>query len=208
MSTDGEKRRCFSRLTDPQGSCRLGPKYRLSKRVYSAHIGQPLTAAYLFAPNSYRIAKLVRNAGLVLLRDLTAMTGDAVADYPFIHCADRQFFLLAIYPEYHTDLFPVSILKNEDPDIVEDLSHTNTIHKVYIAKLALTRMKPGDVVVIYRTTDRAGQARYRSVVTSVCVVEEVRSRRDFSDVNAFLRFAKPHSVFTEAELREMYAGPD
>ena len=63
MSTDGEKRRLSSRLANAQGSCRLGPKYRLSKRVYSARTGQPLTAAYLFAPNSYRIAKLVRDAG-------------------------------------------------------------------------------------------------------------------------------------------------
>src|SRR3954464_7820194 len=63
MSTDGEKRPYFSRLVNAQGSRRLGPKYRLSKRVYSARAGQPLTAAYLFAPNSYRIAKLVRNAG-------------------------------------------------------------------------------------------------------------------------------------------------
>src|SRR3954454_7468275 len=60
MSTDGEKRPYFSRLVNAQGSRRLGPKYRLSKRVYSARTAQPLTAAYLFAPNSYRIAKLGR----------------------------------------------------------------------------------------------------------------------------------------------------
>src|SRR3954468_17717304 len=65
MNTDGEKRPNFSRLVDAQGSRRLGPKYRLSKRVYSARAGQLLTAAYLFAPNSYSIAKLVRNAGLL-----------------------------------------------------------------------------------------------------------------------------------------------
>src|SRR3954453_10200153 len=63
MSTDGEKRPYFSRLFNAQGSRRLGPNYRLSKRVDSARAGQPLTAAYLFAPNGYRIAKLVRNAG-------------------------------------------------------------------------------------------------------------------------------------------------
>src|SRR3982750_1360786 len=63
MSTDGKKRPYFIRLFNAHGSRRLGPNYRLSKRVYSARAGQPLTAAYLFAPNSYRIAKLVRNAG-------------------------------------------------------------------------------------------------------------------------------------------------
>jgi hypothetical protein len=42
-------------------------------------------------------------------------------------------------------------------------------------------------------------------VTSVCVVEEVRTRRDFADVNAFLAYTKPRSVFSDAELRERYA---
>src|SRR3954453_7790235 len=82
MSTDGEKRRCFSRLANAQGSCPLGPKYRLSNRVYSARTGQPLTAAYLFAPNSYRIAKLVRNAGLTTRLSSVVITRDRRATLP------------------------------------------------------------------------------------------------------------------------------
>lgn len=144
---------------------------------------------------------------LVLVREMGVFVGDTVKDYPFIHTKGRSFFLLAVYPDYHTQLFPDSILKNEKPDILGDVSHTNTIHKVYIARLALTRMKPGDVVVIYRTTDREGQARFRSVVTSVCVVEEVKSKKDFPDERSFLRFALPHSVFTRDELRDFFAEP-
>ena len=140
----------------------------------------------------------------VYVRSLTEHTGNHLTDYPFIHKAGRRAWLLAIYPAYHTRLLPDSILRNEPEEIVQDVSHTNTIHKVYITGLALTRMSPGDVVVFYRTNDGKGKAHYRSVVTSICVVEEVKSKRDFATVDAFLSYTKPRSVFSESELRNWY----
>ena len=49
----------------------------------------------------------------VFVRSLTALTGDPIADYPFVHTAGRKGWLLAVYPEYHTKLLPDSILRNE-----------------------------------------------------------------------------------------------
>src|SRR4051794_11590536 len=70
MSTDGEKRPYFIRLFNAHGSRRLGPNYRLSKRVYSARAGQPLTAAYLFAPKWLSHRKTCEKCGLVVwMRD-------------------------------------------------------------------------------------------------------------------------------------------
>lgn len=144
----------------------------------------------------------------VLVRDIYDIKGDTIKDYPLIKTRDVKKYLLAIYPAYHTNLFPDSILNNENPNIIEDVSHTNTIHKIYIAKLALTRLKPGDIVVIYRTTDIVGRARFRSVVTSACVVEDVKARRDFRDADEFVAYAFPHSVFSEAELRARFVSGD
>jgi len=141
---------------------------------------------------------------IVLIRSLTELTGNMIRDYPFIHIKGKRYWLLAIYPDYHTRLLPDSILRNESKEIVQDVSHTNTIHKVYIARLALSRMSPGDVVVFYRTNDGKGKAFYRSVVTSVCVIEEVRSRKNFADVDAFLAYTKPRSVFPEEVLRDFW----
>ncbi|HEY9214798.1 MAG TPA: N-acetyltransferase [Ancylobacter sp.] len=153
--------------------------------------------------------KVTRNGTeIVLLRSMERKVDDIILDYPYIKTEGVSKFLLAVYPEYHTKLFPDSILNTEDSEIISDVSYTNTIHKVYIAKLYLTRMKRGDIVVIYRTTDIPGRARFRSVVTSLCVVEETRARRDFVDVNNFLAFALPHSVFPEDELRSLYAAGD
>jgi len=142
---------------------------------------------------------------IVLVREMSARSGDPLVDYPFVHTCGRRFWLLAIYPEYHSNLFPDSILHTESPDLLQDVSHTNTIHKVYVGGVPLTRMKPRDVIIPYRTTDIPGRARYRSVATSVCVIEEVRSRKQLGTADALVTFAKEHSVFDEPELRDLFA---
>lgn len=141
---------------------------------------------------------------LVLARSLTDFTGDRLKDYPFIHVAGQRAWLLAIYPAYHTQLLPDSILRNEPAEIVQDVSHTNSIHKIYIGKLALKRMSPGDIVIFYRTTDVQGRAYFRSVVSSICVVEEVKRKKDFANVDAFLHYTQ-RSVFSKEVLRDYWA---
>jgi hypothetical protein len=144
---------------------------------------------------------------LVMIRDMRVFTSDQEKDFPFIHTDGRNFYLLAIYPEFHTRLFPDSILRGESEDIVTDVSYTNTIHKVYVTKLAVTRMNVGDVIVIYRTTDRPGLARFRSVATSICVVQEIKSKKDFRDQSEFIKYCLPHSVYSKEELQRWFAEP-
>ena len=141
----------------------------------------------------------------VLVRSLIEFGADRIQDYSFYSCCGSAIWLLAIYPEYHTRLLPDSFLNNKSSrEIVQDVSPTNSIHEVYISGLALTRMSPGDVVVFYRTNDGKGPALYRSVVTSLCVIEEVRNKRNFADVKEFLAYAAPRSVFAEEELRDKF----
>jgi L-amino acid N-acyltransferase YncA len=158
----------------------------------------------------YRAGTKTTESGeeLVYVRRLDQMSGDRLRDYPFMHVQNKRAWLLAVYPEYHTQLLPDSILNNEPREIVRDVSHTNTIHKVYIGKIPLTRMGPGDPVVIYRTSDKKAPAYYRSVVSSVCVVEEVKRKKDFADIDAYLMYASPHSVFSKEVLREKYLEGD
>ena len=143
---------------------------------------------------------------LVLARKFGPLNDNPLTDYPFVRAdAGVQPWLLAVYPAYHTRLFPDSILRNESAAVlVRDIPSANTIHKVYIGRLPLTRMAPSDPVILYRTTDKAGMARFRSVATSLCVVEEVRSKDAFFDEEDFLTYCAPHSVFTEAELAAEY----
>ena len=79
--------------------------------------------------------------------------------------------------------FSDSILKNEQKyDLIQDVSETNSIYKIYLCWMKGTRyLKTGDKLVIYRTSDFQGPAKYRSVCTSVCTVSEVKTFKDFEN---------------------------
>ena len=127
-----------------------------------------------------------------------------LADYPFIRTKAHRAWLLAVYPEYHSQLLPDSILNNEPREMLRDVSHTNTIHKAYIGRVPLNQITRGDLVVIYRTSDGQGPAFYRSVATSICVVEEVSSKQDFASADHFVDYSRAHSVFSPAQLRNQF----
>ncbi|HCK0931599.1 hypothetical protein [Klebsiella variicola] len=126
-------------------------------------------------------------------------------NYPLIKLRNRNF-LLSIYPSWHTRLFPESKLNNEDGSLIQDVSHTNSIEKVYLTKMDGTQhLQFGDNLLIYRTSDGQGPARYRSVATSVCVVLSVRNIHEFSTYKDFRDYCAPFSVFDEDELKLLYA---
>ena len=141
----------------------------------------------------------------VLVKDMRAVTGDIMKDYPRMQTAGQRKWMLAIMPQWHTQLFPDSILNNESYDMVKDITPTNGIYKIYISwNQDCVQIKKGEHVVIYRTSDEPGRAWYRSVVTSVCTVTEVKRWSDFDgDENAFMEYTK-YSVFPEASLRQWF----
>lgn len=142
----------------------------------------------------------------VLVKDMRTQVDDIMLDYPFVKKTGTDKYVLSINPEYHTQLFPDSILKTElKYDLIQDVSETNSIYKIYICWMRDAKaLKPGDKLVIYRTSDNKGPAAYRSVSTSVCTVCEVKTIRDFANEEAFVRYTNRYSVFKERELRGWY----
>lgn len=141
----------------------------------------------------------------VLLRDLTTQVGNLMKDYPYIDMSRGKKYLLAVKPEYHTNLFPDSILKTECYDILKDVSQTNSINKIYICWMKDARnLRHGDNVIIYRMNDGRGPASYRSVATSVCTVSEIKTINDFADIESFIQYANRYSVFSDSDLRKWY----
>ena len=65
-------------------------------------------------------------------------------------------------------------------------------------------LKKGDKLVIYRTSDYQGPASYRSVCTSVCTVYEVKTFKDFTNEDDFVKYTNRYSVFSEKELKGWY----
>jgi len=140
----------------------------------------------------------------VLVRKMRSVTGDNLADYPYIDARRSNNYLLAIWPAFHTRMLPDSILNNESICIIEDVSHSNSIHKIYLCATPLVgTFKPGDIVIIYRTGDGQGPAWYRSVATSVCVIEEYKNINTLSEAE-FMSYCRNYSVFSEQELRGFY----
>lgn len=149
------------------------------------------------------------NVENVYLKEMSmpVITGDTILDYPFIKNGPQtRKFLLAIKPKFHTDLFPDSILKTESQHVIQDVSHTNSIKKIYICKMpGVTQFNSGDIIFIYRTNhDSTGFAEYNSVLTSMCVVRNVKYLHNFPSEDSYVSFCKRYSVFTEEQLKSFY----
>jgi hypothetical protein len=173
--------------------------------VFEKHAGLiTLLEKYGFEKYGQKVTK--NGVEWVLYKKLSTTQTDVTKRYPVVLASKRRKFLLTIYPEYHTRLFPDSILNNEDPKaIIKDVSHTNSIHKVYICKLyGADKLRCGDVILIYRTGDNVSPAWYSAVATSVCVIQEVVLLSSFKTVNDFLSYCLPFSVFSDEELRKFY----
>jgi len=143
---------------------------------------------------------------LVLVKNLKTVSGNIVYDYPLINTNERRKFLISIYPQYHSAMFPDSILKNEDSNIISDVTYTNSIHKIYVCRMNDIRsLRKGDILVIYRTKSEGRSAEYSSVATSICIVEKVRNQNEFTDFEEFYNYASRYSIFDKEDLEHWYS---
>lgn len=141
---------------------------------------------------------------LVWRNEKDNLNGDHRINYPMISI-NNNCYLLSIYPQWHTRLFPESKLHNESQNIIQDIPETNNIEKVYLTKMnGVNRLKKGDNLLIYRTAEKGKSAEYSSVATSVCVVSELRNIAEFATYQEFSDYCSSCSVFTEDELMRFY----
>ena len=136
---------------------------------------------------------------LVLVRDFSPQfdMANIKSCFPYIS-KKNTIYLVPIYPEYHTELLPDSILNTESSeDFIEDLPHRNCINKVYVSRAMEPYPNIGDILIFYRTG-----GYYKSVVTTIGEVQEVKF--DFHDEDDFILYCRKKSVFPEQDLREMW----
>jgi len=88
--------------------------------------------------------------------------------FPFLS-KEARVFLIPINPEFHTELFPDSILRTESPlNFVENEPHRNAIKKVYVSHSLERDLNTGDLIVFYRTG-----GYYKSVITTIGIIEDL-----------------------------------
>lgn len=136
---------------------------------------------------------------LVYVRDFSPKIDaeNLKACFPFIS-KDKSAYIVPIYPEYHTELLPDSILNTESPEeFIEDFPHRNCINKVYVSRAMEPYPDIGDILVFYRTG-----GYYKSVVTTIGEVVEIKF--DFQDEDDFILYCRKKSVYPEQALRKMW----
>lgn len=201
---------------NPHGT-RLGERFM--KRAFDIAIANNVKALYVtvYAKHQALVTLFERygfvivasklgqtDTELVMERRLDSVEGDVVRDYPRIPIRADRHFVLSLYPEWHSRLLPDSLLATESANILEDVSHTNSIHKIYLTGMrGVEQLLPGDTLLIYRTK-AGGSAYYTSVISSLCVVEELIHITAFKSEAEFIQFCDPYSVFSEDELRGFY----
>ena len=201
---------------------RLGERF--VKKLFDCTLafGLPLAYVTIFPEHAGLISLLERYGFLfyghkegpngrenVYVKNLYGLVGDPCLDFPVLNASGKRKWLLSIRPDFHSRLFPDSLLRTETPSVVKDLSYANSIHKVYVSFAPnASLLQRGDVVVIYRTAEPGKHAEFSSVASSLCSVEEVRSRQTFANEQDFVDYCIRHSVFSEPELREWYRRGD
>jgi len=117
--------------------------------------------------------------------------------YPFIS-RNNDCYIVPIYPDYHTELLPDSILNTESPkEFIEDFPHRNGINKVYVSRAMTPHPKKGDILVFYRTG-----GYYKGVISTIGITQDIKY--DFKDENDFALYCRKSSVFPENQLRDMW----
>ena len=114
--------------------------------------------------------------------------------FPFYKRSVDTYFC-PIWPDYHTSLFPDSILNNESPDdFRENEPYRNAISKVYISRSFYKNLHCGDNIIFYRTG-----GLYEGVITTIGIVHKIYFPKT---VDEFKDVCRRKSIFSEAELEK------
>ena len=127
--------------------------------------------------------------------------------FPFINPAVNKAGYIIIEDTFHDTMFPYSELKNTLQESV-GLSVENGLSKIYVGKASSVPYEIGQPVFIYRKHTGDGVKKYKSCLTSFCIVTEIirakvagRTAISFDDL---MRRIGNKSVYDESQLRTRY----
>ena len=191
---------------------RLGERFMkiIFDNALKNHVQEIYVTVYDKRPEQRRLIDLLEQWGFVLwgtkgegelvyVRDFSPQFNidNLKSCFPYIS-KGKQAYIVPIYPEYHTELLPDSILNTESPEeFIEDFPHRNCINKVYVSRALEPYPSVGDILIFYRTG-----GYYKSVVTTIGEVQEIKF--DFQNEDEFIVYCRKKSVYPEQSLRYMW----
>ena len=190
------------------------------KVIFDYAIDQAADVCYLTIYEKYEtLIKLVLKYGFyeygtkgsgeylekVYLKKMHTQTDDIFRNYPIISTKGHRKYMLSIYPKYHSRMFPESILTNESRNIIKDISHMNSIQKVYVCSMqGVEELQRGDLIVLYRTAEAGRAAEYSAVATTVCTVIETCLQNSFNSFEEFYDYTRKYTLFDRDDLHFWY----
>jgi hypothetical protein len=195
----------------------VGLGERLIKIIFDNALNQRVDEIYvtifLRHPGHYMLMRLFEDFGfkqwgikhstggdeLVLVRDFKheANRLRPKTTFPFLSKLSPIYFV-SILPEYHTELFPDSILRTESPiNFTENQPHRNIIYKSYISHAYERDLNSGDILVFYRTG-----GVHLGVVSTLAIVDSVV--KDLQDFEQLRRACRGKTVLTEVQLKKFW----
>lgn len=114
-------------------------------------------------------------------------------------------FIVPILPEFHTVLLPDAQLKTESEEWFFDKKACRySLQKVYVSwSRSALKAKPGDLLVFYRMAEKTEFKKYKSVLSSIGMVDEIVT--DIRTEKELLKACKNRSVFSEEDLKDFWS---
>lgn len=137
---------------------------------------------------------------LVYVKDMRNYDSSKIPreNYPLLNPKNK--FILPIFKEFHTNLFPESQLKNEK-QTYSNTANRFAIQKVYVSGVSnISEVKPGDIVLIYRIGEESNK-RYTSAITTITVVHEIKK---IFNLDQYLKECENRTVFSKIELKKFF----
>lgn len=148
------------------------------------------------------------NGELVYIHDRRRLDySDPFKCFPFIDPKVDNAGYIIIEDTFHDSMFPYSELKNTLQESV-GLSVENGLSKIYVGKASTVPYKIGQPVFIYRKHTGDGVKKYKSCLTSYCIVTDIiRAKvagRTYISFEDLMSRIGNKSVYDEAQLRARY----
>lgn len=169
--------------------------------IYKKHPGHFLLIRLLedFGFKNWGIKHAADGDELVYIRNFSRLANrkNPKLTFPFLSTGSPVFFT-SIRPEYHTELFPDSILRTESPiSFSEDQPHRNMICKSYISHAIDRKLNSGDILIFYRMG-----GVYKGVITTLAIVDSISD--NIKNFDQLKRVCRGKTVLTDEQLKTFW----